>query len=1490
MGNLTFNIGVNSDDFIMKAEQMRFSIHALALESKKANNANSDFANILKKTLDIIGGTETLKDFASDVVRVRGEFEQLEISFATLLKNREKANVLMSQIIKTAAETPFNLKELAIGAKLLIEYGAEFEQVNDTLIRLGNIASGMGLPLEQLIELYGNVMEQGKLYEQNIDQFTIFGIPMLQGLADMLGVTTAKITELVSVGKIGFPEVQKVIGNLTNEGGQFYGLMDEQSRTISGKIENIRDAWESMLNEVGQSQEGIINESLNGTQYILDNYEQLGKAVSELVIVYGSYKAILITITALQRLNLIVMEQANLEMLLAAKAGMVVSQSQALAAAKTKLFTGAIKANTIALLQNPYTFIAAAVVGLGYAIYKVTTAETELEKAHSRLNEANMNVEKSLTSEVSKLSSLERKFLEMLLAAKAGMVVSQSQALAAAKTKLFTGAIKANTIALLQNPYTFIAAAVVGLGYAIYKVTTAETELEKAHSRLNEANMNVEKSLTSEVSKLSSLERKLIEVKKGSEEYNKIKKTIVDNYGQYYIGLDEEIDRVGNLSTSYAQLVENMRLSIGQRKFEFFFNTEQENLDKTISEKLDVAYDTLIKKFGQTRGGNLYNQFFDSAMSGKALSPNVIKDLKSATFWDMKWGDNAEDGLVDFRNNVFNLRSEISKETKATETVLEEYKSKFRITDEEVAGILFDNAEKTDNGEIKGLKTLKKLVSEIEKVKENINNQRKKAQDGLADDSELQKANETLNKLKELYKLRTGADYDKQASFSGDNKQKQEDLHNRQDLEGSNLIEDLENKSAQAEIDAMEEGEEKKLAQMELNHQKEIAELKRLKTDYLQKKIDLEKTIFEANSKNEGKTFDESTVSLNENEKSAFANILKQTVARQGNDISVYYKEILSKYQGYTEKRLAVQQKFEQEREALRKAGASKETLAEHDYQKEGALEAVDSEFAMREDSFQSWTNSIANMSLEQLQKLLFQAEQELQRSEFLSPNDPKLAGQRAKVSSLKNEISEKTNETQTAPEKRGIKEWQELYKTLGNVESGFNEIGDAVGGTAGEIISAAGGIASSTLQMIDGIVMLANGSSTAMSGTAQAASTSIQTVEKASVILAIIGAALQVATKIADMFGADYSDYDTAKENYESYVKVLDVIIGKQKELLETLTGKAAVEASQKAIELIEKQADAARTLGKERLNAGASAGSHSIGVRMRKGMNNEGWAEWNNFANSIGMNPDDIGNRMTGLFDLTAEQLATLQRDAPTFWAKLDGDVREYLEQIIACNEETEEMRDLLNESLTQVSFDDVFSSFLDALSDMDSSSEEFANNFEKYMQKAILNSMLIDNYKSRINEWYKAFAKANESGGIDEKEYADLQESWNGIVSDALEERNALMQQFGWSSGEESSSQSSTQKGFAAMSQDTGDELNGRFTALQISNEEIKNSMLFVLGSLSSLCTTASDSNLLLTDMRNLAVMSNGHLEDIAKYTKVLLGFGEKLDNIDRNTKNI
>lgn len=210
-----------------------------------------------------------------------------------------------------------------------------------------------------------------------------------------------------------FPEVQKVVEILTNGGGQFYGLVDEQSKTIAGKLNSVSSAWDAMLNTVGKSQEDVINNSLDGVKYVLENYEQLGRTVLELAGVYGTYKAVLISLTALEKLHKTVVEQARLEMVLAARSGEILTKSQAMSAAGTKLFTGAIKSNTAALLKNPYVFVAAAIVGLSYSIYKVTTAETELEKAHKRLGNANTNVEKGLSSEMSKLSSLEKKLVEV---------------------------------------------------------------------------------------------------------------------------------------------------------------------------------------------------------------------------------------------------------------------------------------------------------------------------------------------------------------------------------------------------------------------------------------------------------------------------------------------------------------------------------------------------------------------------------------------------------------------------------------------------------------------------------------------------------------------------------------------------------------------------------------------------------------------------------------------------------------------------------------------------------------------------------------------------------------------------------------------------------------------------------------------------------------------------------------------------------------------
>ena len=455
---------------------------------------------------------------------------------------------------------------------------------------------------------------------------------------------------------------------------------------------------------------------------------------------------------------------------------------------------------------------------------------------------------------------------------------------------------------------------------------------------------------------------------------------------------------------------------------------------------------------------------------------------------------------------------------------------------------------------------------------------------------------------------------------------------NQEKLDGQLLS--LHRQNQQDEVSLMKEGTEKKLKQIDLDYQKETDAIKKQRKEWEDAqggKLTEEQTlVIDLRKELAGKKKDSDTSKVHEEE-------VKE------------YQKLLSSYQDYLTKRKNAEDKFNADRKKLKDGGASDAQINELEYQRDETLKSIDNEFAMREDSFKAWTDNIANLSLEKLRELLVQAERELERSEFLNPNDPKLAGQRAKVTSLKNTISEKSEKTNTSPNKRSQKEWQDLYKTLSKVEKEFDEIGKTVGGTAGEIISAAGSIASSTLQMIDGITTLANSSSDAMAGTAQAASKSIQAVEKASVILAIVGAALQITTKMFDLFGSDTTTekYEEAKEAYQSYINILDKVIDKQLELAESLSGDNAQAAYDRAIELVKTQSEAARVLGKQYLNSGSSWKSHSKGYKEVDDMSAAGWAD---AAKALGMSVSQfknaMGGRMTGLFDLTDEQLAVAGR----------------------------------------------------------------------------------------------------------------------------------------------------------------------------------------------------------------------------------------------------
>lgn len=270
----------------------------------EAEKTTTTFTEKLKNLGSAVGvafGIGAVFSFGKKVVQVRGEFESLEIAFRTLLKSKEKADALMAQMVDTAARTPFSLQEVATGAKQLLAYGFAAEEVNGTLIQLGNVAAGLGLPMERLTYLYGTTRTQGRLFARDLMQFTTSGIPLLQELANMFGKSTEEVNKMVSAAEIGFDEVKQAFANMTGEAGMFYNLMENRSKGISGKISNLGDAISVMFNKIGESNEGVIHTALDSAKYLVGNYEEVWRILKTLIATYGTYKAVLIAVAAAQK-------------------------------------------------------------------------------------------------------------------------------------------------------------------------------------------------------------------------------------------------------------------------------------------------------------------------------------------------------------------------------------------------------------------------------------------------------------------------------------------------------------------------------------------------------------------------------------------------------------------------------------------------------------------------------------------------------------------------------------------------------------------------------------------------------------------------------------------------------------------------------------------------------------------------------------------------------------------------------------------------------------------------------------------------------------------------------------------------------------------------------------------------------------------------------------------------------------------------------------
>lgn len=369
MAGLHFEVTADNNDFLRKMQGVRSAVASASSGVEKESERMDAAFRRLAASVGAIFTAQQAARIIENIVRVRGEFQQLEVAFTTMLRSGEKADKLMAEAVDFAAHTPFDLQGVADGIRQLLAYGTAAEDAIKEVEMLGNVAAGLSVPLNDMIYLYGTLRSQGRAYTVDIRQFAGRGVPIYEELSKVLGVTVEQVNEFISAGKVGFAEVEQAFKNMTSEGGMFHNLMQEQSKTITGQISNLKDNIDMMFNEMGQNAEGFISDVLSGASYLVEHYKDVLRILGTLVAMYGSYRATLMLVAAAQKANV---AAGNIRAWLSLARGIRTAKD-------------AVTALNLAVKANPLGLIVSAVTGLIAAISswvsKQREAREEIEAA-----------------------------------------------------------------------------------------------------------------------------------------------------------------------------------------------------------------------------------------------------------------------------------------------------------------------------------------------------------------------------------------------------------------------------------------------------------------------------------------------------------------------------------------------------------------------------------------------------------------------------------------------------------------------------------------------------------------------------------------------------------------------------------------------------------------------------------------------------------------------------------------------------------------------------------------------------------------------------------------------------------------------------------------------------------------------------------------------------------------------------------------------------
>ena len=1003
--------------------------------------------------------------------------------------------------------------------------------------------------------------------------------------------------------------------------------------------------------------------------------------------------------------------------------------------------------------------------------------------------------------------------------------------------------------AMLTNPYVLLATAVVGLGAAMWAFHDSTTAAEKAQKRFNEKQKEAAKQEQEHKQKIDSLVESSRDIALADLQRGQSLAELRKEYPKIFDKYDIETIKLADILKLKREIAEEDAKRAGEKKEKEFSDIEKEikyyeNLLKSLSGQQGVdGYVKKLKELRATRDVMLQDK-------GKGISEQFISSLKDIDISEFdRYISELEKRIKgQSENGKIKLRLPIDVKGSLSDEAIYEVKD---------IKTLIDTAKSTKQTRIDADKNKTTYQEDLVKAKKDWEKAKKGYEtllkDQKATSEQVKNARDEIRAKEKAYKDLGG--------ITGSSLTKQENqadkLRKDQQKSAEELL-TLRRQNQQDEISLMKEGTQKKLSQIDLDYQKELDTIEKQRTEW-------EKT-------QKGKLTSEQESQLSISEEYAFKAYQKRVSETNKEKLESdrkAWQEYFIQFGNYQEKRKNLIQKYDDEIAKLEEHSAERATkIAE----KNQAIDQLDEQFGKSTHVMADLFEDASEKSVSSIQDIIDKYELLIKymsgTDESVSLINLKSVGFTDKdIANLENgtiNIKDITDAIKRLKEEvKGKSPWLSFFSDM---KKGIDDIKNANGDTRklGQGISTIGGAITEFSPAIkqfgsdissifgedlnDEINNVIDG----LSGLGQTAVGvgQIMSGDIAGGIMSAVSGVSQLVNAMGNLFGPDGTAYyEGVKEQLEAINEVYDRIIDKSKEDIVFGGGFASVQAATQAMDNYEKKVINLQKIAAASGRAGASWKSHS--------------AEWHSNKNvgAIGgfeQMSDILGksiSSMTDLYSLSGDELFLIQSQMPEAWSLIDARIRENLDSIVACKDEANELRDALNQAMTGVDFDSFYNGFIDQLSDMDTSFEDMCDNFEDYLRKSIMAGLVASQYQNRINALYEQWSDAARSDSKITKNEADLlKEQYQQIVEDMMRDREEMFKTFRWDTS--ATSQESSKKGFATTSQDSIDELNGRFIALQISGEEIKNQSMTQSQSLNILTMKTDTLISINTETRNIA----------------------------------